>query len=72
MAYAYYIPNQKQVLPPNTHPDIVAFLYATYMKHLPPEQEPDSFDGVSQNIAPTTLESRVILVLNRKVSVLLP
>jgi hypothetical protein len=63
--YAYYIPSQRKVFGDATE-DTVILLYACYMKHLAPEQNPQPHDGVSIK------EGRMILVLNRKASIIQP
>ena len=44
--HAYYIPSQK-IVRGTIDPDVIAGLYAAYMRALPVDQDPGRFDGTS-------------------------
>lgn len=70
MAFAYYIPAQRLVMPKDTDPDVIAFLYTLYMRHLPPEQEPGLYDGASIETCASPFKSQVLVCLGREVKVI--
>jgi hypothetical protein len=51
MMNTYYLASEKWIVhPTDPHPvpdELIAFLFGTYLKHLPVDKEPGKFDGVS-------------------------
>ena len=72
MAFAYYIPAQRLVMPKDTDPDVIAFLYTLYMRHLPPEQEPGHYDGASIETKTDPFKSQVMVCIGKTVSIIPP